>query len=171
MKAVLRFLKKEMMLTLSLLAAGAAMLITPPTARLLEDIDWHTLGTLLTNGVQMLQALGIVENTVGNVHIAAALRDTRDRIADGSSLSRPLAQTGLFPKMLTDMLAVGEESGDMATALDHIGKRYDGDLDRAIKVFTTLLEPIMMLGIAIGVGFVAIAMLSAVFEMTSGLQH
>ena len=130
----------------------------------------HTLGTLLTNGVQMLQALGIVENTVGNVHIAAALRDTRDRIADGSSLSRPLAQTGLFPKMLTDMLAVGEESGDMATALDHIGKRYDGDLDRAIKVFTTLLEPIMMLFIAVGVGFVAISMIMAVFEMTSGLH-
>jgi type II secretory pathway component PulF len=130
----------------------------------------HTLGTLLTNGVQMLQALGIVENTVGNVHIAAALRDTRDRIADGSSLSRPLAQTGLFPKMLTDMLAVGEESGDMATALEHIGKRYDSDLDRAIKIFTTLLEPIMMLFIAVGVGFVAISMIMAVFEMTSGLH-
>ena len=130
----------------------------------------HTLGTLLTNGVQMLQALGIVENTVGNVHIAAALRDTRDRIADGSSLSRPLSQTGLFPKMLTDMLAVGEESGDMATALEHIGKRYDSDLDRAIKVFTTLLEPIMMLFIAVGVGFVAISMIMAVFEMTSGLH-
>ena len=131
----------------------------------------HTLETLLTNGVQMLPALGIVESTITNLHIAAAIRDARDRIADGSTLSRPLMQSGLFPRMLTDMLAVGEESGDMATALNHIGARYDNELDRAIKVFTTLLEPIMMLGIAIGVGFVAIAMLSAVFEMTSGLQH
>ena len=58
----------------------------------------------------------------------------------------------------------------MPTALDHIGKRYDGDLDPAIKVFTTLLEPIMMLFIAIGVGFVAVSMIMAVFEMTSGLH-
>ncbi|MBP1589172.1 MAG: type II secretion system F family protein, partial [Kiritimatiellae bacterium] len=131
----------------------------------------HTLETLLTNGVQMLPALGIVESTISNLHIAGAIRDARDRIADGSTLSRPLAQSGLFPRMLTDMLAVGEESGDMATALNHIGARYDTELDRAIKVFTTLLEPIMILGIALGVGFVAVAMLSAVFEMTSGLQH
>ena len=131
----------------------------------------HTLETLLANGVQMLPALGIVEQTISNTHIAAAVREARDRIADGSTLSRPLAQNGLFPRMLTDMLAIGEESGDMTTALDHIGKRYDNDLDRAIKVFTTILEPIMMLGIAVGVGFVAIAMLMAVFEMTSGLQH
>jgi len=131
----------------------------------------HTLETLLANGVQMLPALGIVEQTISNTHIATAVREARDRIADGSTLSRPLAQNGLFPRMLTDMLAIGEESGDMETALNHIGKRYDNDLDRSIKVFTTILEPIMMLGIAIGVGFVAIAMLMAVFEMTSGLQH
>ena len=131
----------------------------------------HTLETLLANGVQMLPALGIVETTITNTHLAAAVRDARDRIADGTTLSRPLSQTGLFPRMLTDMLAVGEESGDMPTALDHIGRRYDNELDRAVKVFTTLLEPMMMLMIAIGVGFVAVAMLSAVFEMTSGLQH
>ncbi|MBR6021301.1 MAG: type II secretion system F family protein, partial [Kiritimatiellae bacterium] len=131
----------------------------------------HTLGTLLSNGVQMFPALAIVENTVGNSVIAAAVRETRDRVADGSSLSRPLAQNGVFPKMLTDMLAVGEETGDMATALDHIGKRYDNELDRAVKLLTTLLEPFMMLFIALGVGFVAVAMISAVFEMTSGLQR
>jgi len=85
-------------------------------------------------------------------------------------VARPLSQTGLFPKMLTDTLSVGEESGDMATALEHIGKRYDSDLERAIKVFTMLLEPIMMLFIAVGVGFVAISMIMAVFEMTSGLH-
>lgn len=68
------------------------------------------------------------------------------------------------------MLAIGEESGDMAGALEHIGKRYDGELDRAVKVFTTILEPVMMLLIAVGVGFVAISMLMAVFELTSGLN-
>ncbi len=130
----------------------------------------HTLGTLLANGVQVLQALSIVEDTVGNVHIAHAIRDARDKVTDGSSISRPLAQNGVFPRLLTDMLAIGEESGDITGALDHIGLRYDAELDRAVKVFTTILEPVMMLFIAAGVGFVAISMLMAVFELTSGLQ-
>ena len=76
----------------------------------------------------------------------------------------------MFPRLLTDMLAIGEESGDITGALDHIGLRYDAELDRAVKVFTTILEPVMMLFIAAGVGFVAISMLMAVFELTSGLQ-
>lgn len=130
----------------------------------------HTLGTLLANGVPVLQALAIVEHTVGNSLIARAIRAAKDRVTDGSSISRPLAQDGAFPRLLTDMLAVGEESGDMAGALEHIGKRYDNELDRAVKLFTTILEPVMMLLIAVGVGFVAISMLMAVFELTSGLN-
>ena len=130
----------------------------------------HTLGTLLANGVQVLQALAIVEHTVGNTVVAKAIREAKDRVTDGSTISRPLSQDGVFPRLLTDMLAIGEESGDMSGALEHIGKRYDGELDRAVKVFTTILEPVMMLLIAVGVGFVAISMLLAVFELTSGLN-
>ena len=130
----------------------------------------HTLGTLLANGVQVLQALSIVENTVGNTIIAKAIRAAKDRVTDGSSISRPLAQDGAFPRLLTDMLAVGEESGDMTGALEHIGRRYDNELDRAVRLLTTVLEPFMMLLIAVGVGFVAISMLMAVFELTSGLN-
>ena len=130
----------------------------------------RTLATLLNNGVPILQALSIVEYTVGNTLIARAIREARERVTDGSSISRPLAQDGIFPKLLTDMLAVGEETGDVAGALTHIGRRYDGELDRAVKIFTTVLEPVMMLLIAIGVGFVAISMLLAVFELTSGLN-
>jgi len=130
----------------------------------------HTLGTLLANCVQVLLALSIVESTVGNSVIAKALREAKERVTDGSSISRPLAQDGVFPPLLTDMLAVGEESGDIAGALAHIGRRYDNELDRAVKLFTTILEPIMMLVIAAGVGFVAISMLMAVFDLTSGLN-
>lgn len=130
----------------------------------------HTLGTLLANGVQVLQALTIVEHTVDNSIIAKAIHAAKDRVTDGSTISRPLSQDGVFPRLLTDMLAIGEESGDMSGALEHIGRRYDSELDRAVKVFTTVLEPVMMLLIAIGVGFVAISMLLAVFELTSGLN-
>ena len=130
----------------------------------------RTLSALLNNGVPVLQALTIVEQTMGNQVIANEIREARDRVTDGSSISGPLAAGKVFPSLLTDMLAVGEESGDMSGALAHIAKRYDDDLDRSVKVLTTILEPIMILFIAVGVGFVAVSMLMAVFELTSGLN-
>lgn len=130
----------------------------------------RTLGALLSNGVPVLQALSIVENTVGNKVIAHEVHEARDRVTDGSTISGPLAAGKVFPPLLTDMLAVGEESGDMAGALNHIAERYDKELDRSVKVLTTVLEPVMILVIAVGVGFVAISMLMAVFQLTSGLN-
>lgn len=130
----------------------------------------RTLGALLNNGVPVLQALGIVEETVGNVVISNEIHEARERVTDGSSISGPLAAGNVFPPLLTDMLAVGEESGDMPGALAHIARRYDSDLDRSVKVLTTLLEPILMVGMAVLVGFVAISMLLAVFDLTSGLN-
>lgn len=130
----------------------------------------RTLGALLKNGVDVLKALAIVEDTVGNGEIAAAIRDARERVTDGSSISGPLAAGKIFPPLLTDMLAVGEQTGDMPGALEHIARRYDSELDRSVKVLTTLLEPILMLTMAILVGFVAISMLIAVFDLTSGLN-
>jgi type II secretory pathway component PulF len=76
----------------------------------------------------------------------------------------------VFPPLLTDMLAVGEQTGDMSDALGHIAKRYDDDLDRNVKVLTTILEPLLIVVMAVMVGFVAISMLLAVFDLTSGLN-
>ncbi|MBP7828943.1 MAG: type II secretion system F family protein [Kiritimatiellae bacterium] len=130
----------------------------------------RTLSSLLENGVQVLQALSIVEDTVGNVVIAGAIRRAREQVTDGATISGPLSAGKVFPPLLTDMLAVGEQSGDMASALKHIAKRYDDELNRAVKILTTVLEPILMLFMAIMVGFVAVSMLLAVFDMTSGLN-
>lgn len=130
----------------------------------------RTLGSLLANGVPVLQALSIAEDTVGNIIIAEAIRDARDRVTDGSTISKPLAAGGVFPPLLTDMLAVGEETGDLSAALTHIANRYEHELDRRVKIFTTVLEPVMILLIALLVGFVAVSMLLAVFDMTSGLK-
>ena len=107
---------------------------------------------------------------MGNAVIADEIREARDRVTDGSTISGPLAEGNVFPRLLTDMLAVGEESGDMSGALAHIAHRYDSELDRTVKIFTTVLEPIMILVMAVLVGFVAISMLMAVFDMTSGLN-
>ena len=129
----------------------------------------YTLKTLLTNGVNVLQALKICEETCGNAVIGDALRTARQRVTDGTTISGPLASSGVFPRMMTDMLAVGEQAGDMASSLEHIGKRYQKDMDRNIAAFTNALEPILIVAIAGVVGFVAIAILMAVFKVSSSL--
>ena len=128
-----------------------------------------TLKTLLANGVNVLQALKICEDTCNNAVIAGALATARQRVTDGTSISGPLASSGVFPRMMTDMLAVGEQAGDMAASLDHIGKRYQKEMDRNIATFTNALEPILICVIAVIVGFIAVAILMAVFKVSSSI--
>ncbi len=130
----------------------------------------YTMKTLLTNGVNVLQALKIAEETCGNALIASALRTARQRVTDGTTISGPLATSNVFPRMLTDMLAVGEQSGDMPGSLGHIGRRYENEMDRNIKIFTNALEPILIVAIGGVVGFVAVSILMAVFKVTSSLS-
>ncbi|MBO7720899.1 MAG: type II secretion system F family protein [Kiritimatiellae bacterium] len=129
----------------------------------------YTLKTLLANGVNVLHALKICEETCGNAVIGNALRTARQRVTDGTTISGPLASSGVFPKMMTDMLAVGEQAGDMVSSLEHIGRRYQKDMDRNIATFTNALEPILIVAIAAVVGFVAIAILMAVFKVSSSI--
>ena len=129
----------------------------------------RTLQTLLANGVTAINALKITEETVGNVVIAEELRHVRERVTDGTTISGPLAAGGIFPKMMTDLLAIGEQTGDMPAALGHIGRRYESEMDRHIKIFTAALEPMLIFLVAGVVGFIAISILSAVFKVTSGM--
>ena len=130
----------------------------------------RTLGVLMSNGVPILQALSIVEETMGNRVLAAEIHEARSRVTDGTSISGPLAAGKVFPPMLTQMLAVGEKTGDLSAALGHIARRYDEELDRYIKIFTSMLEPIMILVMAVVVGFIAVSLLMAVFSLTSALK-
>ena len=128
-----------------------------------------TLKTLLANGVNVLQALKICEATCANAVIGDALATARRRVTDGTTISGPLAASGVFPKMMTDMLAIGEQAGDMISSLEHVGRRYQKDMDRNIAAFTNALEPILIVAIAGVVGFVAIAILMAVFKVSSSI--
>ena len=129
----------------------------------------YTLKTLLSNGVNVLQALKICEETCGNAVIGDALRTARERVTDGATISGPLASAGVFPRMMTDMLAVGEQAGNLPSSLEHIGKRYQKDMDRNIVSFTNALEPILIVAIAGVVGFVAISIIMAVFRVSSSI--
>ena len=130
----------------------------------------RTLGMLIANGVPVLDALAIGERTVQNVVIANEIRNAKERVTDGTTISGPLAAGKVFPPMLTDMLAIGEETGDMSGALAHIARRYENILDRNVKIFTSVLEPILIVVMAVLVGFVALSILLAVFDLTSGLN-
>ncbi|MBI3986877.1 MAG: type II secretion system F family protein [Lentisphaerae bacterium] len=130
----------------------------------------RTLGLLIGNGVHVLTALGIVEKTISNELIAREIRNAREQVTDGATISVPLAASKVFPPLLTDMLAIGEETGDMAGALNHIAQRYEKDLDHRIRILTIILEPLLIVLMAGLVGFVAISILLAVFDLSSGLN-
>jgi type II secretory pathway component PulF len=129
----------------------------------------RTLATLLENGVPVLTALNIVEGTMTNRVIAAELREARTRVTDGTSITQPLAKGKVFPPLLLDMLAVGEESGEVVPALTNIADTYEQELEHRLRVFTTLLEPVIILGMALVVGSVVVSILLAVFDLTSGI--
>ena len=129
----------------------------------------RTLATLLENGVPVLNALQIVEDTMTNRLIANEIREARTRVTDGTSISQPLAKGKVFPPLLLDMLAVGEESGEVVPALKNIADMYEQELSHKIKIFTTLLEPAIIIFMALMVGSIVFSILLAVFDLTSGI--
>lgn len=130
----------------------------------------RTFGTLLKNGVSVLPALGIVQKTIQNVIISDEIGKARARVTDGATISKPLAQGKVFPRLLIDMLTVGEETGDMAGALSHITRRYDAELDRMVRTCTTVLEPLLIVLVAAVVGSIAICLLLPVLTLTDSLH-
>lgn len=129
----------------------------------------RTLATLLENGVPVLNALQIVEDTMTNRVIANEIREARTRVTDGTSISQPLAKGKVFPPLLLDMLGVGEESGEVVPALKNIADMYEQELAHKIKIFTTLLEPAIIIFMALMVGSIVLSILMAVFDITSGI--
>lgn len=130
----------------------------------------RTLSNLLSNGVPVLKALDIVKKTANNAVLEHEIGLLKIRVTDGSSLSVPLAESGVFPDLFTDMLSVGEEAGQVPRSLAQIARRYDEELTRNIKRMTTVIEPLLMILIAGGVAFVAISMLLPLFQLTQGLR-
>ena len=129
-----------------------------------------TLESLLRNGVPILRALDLTSQTVGNSVIGDELRKAKERVTDGTTISGPLAQGGVFPPMVIDMVAIGEKTGDMPSALAHVSTRFERQLEKNILVFTTALEPIMICAVALIIGFIAVAIMQAVLGVTSGMD-
>ncbi len=130
----------------------------------------RTLGTLMENGIPLLKALDLVTEIAANKYLEAKLRDVRRAVIDGANLSSALAKEQLFPDLFTDMMAVGEQTGHFAQTMQIIADVYERELDRTVNIISALIPPIIIVVIAVIVGFVVYSILSAVFEMTHSLQ-
>lgn len=129
----------------------------------------RTLGTLLSSGVPLLEALTICAKTSGNKVVEGALLDARVSISDGKTISEPFAKSGTFPKMVTHMIAVGESTGALDNMLGKIADFYEEEVDQAVASLTALLEPMMMVFLGVTIGFIVIAMYLPIFTMASAI--
>ena len=131
----------------------------------------RTLSTLLINGVPVLTALKITEEIIPNVIVKEAISQTREAVTDGKTIAQPLARSGLFPQLMLDLLKIGEETGDVPGALENIADTYENELTTQLRVLTNLIEPAMIICMAIGVGGLLFSILSAMFAITSSLNR
>jgi len=130
----------------------------------------RTFGTLLSSGVPILQALLITRDTSGNLHIAHAIQRVHDRAKAGDGVSRPLVETGIFPALVTSMIEVGEETGALPEMLTRIADNYDEEVDNAVGALTSLIEPLMIVFLALLVGTIVIALFLPIVSIIQHLQ-
>ncbi|MFH1368258.1 MAG: type II secretion system F family protein [Elusimicrobiota bacterium] len=127
----------------------------------------RTLGTLIKSGVPILQALDTVSKTSGNKVIEAAINKAKEAIREGERMADPLRKTGVFPPMVIQMIAIGEETGNLDTMLAKIADFYDSEVDAAVKGLTSMIEPLIMVGLGAVVGTIVLAMFMPMFEMST----
>jgi general secretion pathway protein F len=130
----------------------------------------RTLGTLMENGIPLLRALDLVTEIAGNRYLELKLVEVRRAVIEGATLSTALAAQDLFPDMFTDMMAVGEQTGQFARSMQTVADVYERELERTVKTISSLIPILIIVLIALIVGFVVYSILSAVFEMTHSLQ-
>jgi type IV pilus assembly protein PilC len=145
------------------------LLTVPPIGPTMRKIAvarfTRTLGTLLSSGVPILDALAVVGKASGNVILETAIAKTAEKISAGTSMAEPLAETKVFPGMVVQMIGVGEETGALDQMLNKIADFYEEEVDVAVGALTAMLEPIMMVGIGGLVGFILIAMYMPIFDI------
>ncbi|NIQ38322.1 MAG: type II secretion system inner membrane protein GspF [Proteobacteria bacterium] len=125
----------------------------------------RTLGTLLVSGIPVVRAMNIVKNIVSNRVIAEAIEDSQESIVEGQSIAAPLARSGVFPPMVTDMIAIGENSGQLEQMLLKVSDAYDNQIETTVSGLTSILEPLLILVMGGIVLFIVLAVLLPIFEM------
>jgi type IV pilus assembly protein PilC len=149
----------------------ALLLKTPVFGELIRKVSVsrfaRTLATLVTSGVPILDALNIVAGASGNKIVEEAILKGRTSIAEGQTISQPLTESGVFPMMVTQMIAVGETTGSLELMLTKVADFYDDEVDVAVATLSSMLEPILMIFLGVIVGGLVIAMYLPIFKMAS----
>jgi type II secretory pathway component PulF len=130
----------------------------------------RTLGTLVDNGVTLLRALELLENISGSEWVRSNMIEVRRAVMDGASLSVALKAPGVFPELMLDMMAVGEQAGNFGETMSMIADVYERELDKQVQLTSALIPPVIMIVIAAIVGLVVFGVLDAVFNLTTGLR-
>ncbi|WP_425448621.1 type II secretion system F family protein [Dethiothermospora halolimnae] len=130
----------------------------------------RTLSTLLVSGVPLIDALEIVSKVVNNKVVEKKMNSVKEEVQKGASLSKPVKNTGVFPPMVDSMIEIGEESGSLDDILDRTANFYDEEVETAIQKMTTMLEPIMIVVMAVIIGFIVIAMALPMFDMVNTVE-
>ena len=130
----------------------------------------QTMANLIGNGIPLLTALRLMNSATANVHLRGLMEKVVDMVGEGGSLSRALQRVGEFPPLFIDMVSVGEQTGDLAKALDKVGKRYDKELNIRIQRLTSLVQPVVILVMACMVGLIAYSIINGIFDAISGLN-
>jgi type IV pilus assembly protein PilC len=127
----------------------------------------RTMGTMLSSGVSILDALDIVAKTAGNRKIENAVYTIRSAIVGGQSMADPMAESGVFPPMVSQMTAVGESTGALDAMLGKIADFYDEEVDQAVENLTAMIEPMMIVFLGVVIGGIVISMYLPIFKMAS----
>jgi len=149
-------------------------LVMPPVGQVISKVAisrfCRTLGTLVSSGVPILQALTIVRETAGNVIISNAVAKVHESVKEGETITAPLEASRVFPPMVVSMVDVGEQTGALPEMLLKIADNYDEEVDNAVAAMTSLLEPIMIVALAVIVGSIVIAMFLPLIQMITNLS-
>jgi type II secretory pathway component PulF len=130
----------------------------------------RTLGTLLQNGVPVLSALKITEQVMPNILLKEAIAKTREQVTDGKTLAQPLAQSKLFPQLMVDLVRIGEETGDVPGALNNLADTYENELEIALRVMSDLIGPVLIIVMAIIVGFLLLSIFLPLFKLIASIH-
>lgn len=129
----------------------------------------RTLSTLLSSGVPLIQALEVVDKVVNNQIVSRGIVKVKEDIKRGSNLAAPLERLGIFPVMVTQMISIGEEAGSLDSIMEKVADFYDEEVDSSISKLVAMMEPLLMMLLAVVVGFIVIAMIMPVFSMYQGV--
>ena len=131
----------------------------------------RTLATLLRSGVPLLKAMDIVKNVLDNGKLEKVIETAAGSIREGESIAGPLKRSGDFPPIVTHMIAVGERSGQLEQMLENVARAYDTQVETRVQALTSLLEPLMIVFMGGGVGFIAFAILMPLIQMNEFIQQ